>query len=249
MRRHINYANVVATLALVFAMSGGALAAKHYLVTKTNQISPKVLKSFTATNTALYKKLSKSVIVTNAANAAKAGSATTAGTASNATTATNATNAANATNATNAANATKAATASNAEKLGGVDPSGYQASTLKSGQSEVGTYATWGIGGGYLGTSINYRIPLGGALDASHVHFLKENSAPTPECPGKYATPSAASGNLCLYETGTGNSTYASIFPQSSGSGDGSDTYGFGIYFNTTGTGGAWDYGTWAVTG
>jgi Collagen triple helix repeat (20 copies) len=44
MRRHISYANVVATLALVFAMSGGALAAKHYLVTKTSQISPQVLK-------------------------------------------------------------------------------------------------------------------------------------------------------------------------------------------------------------
>jgi hypothetical protein len=44
MRRHINYANVVATLALVFAMSGGALAAKHYLINSTKQINPKVLK-------------------------------------------------------------------------------------------------------------------------------------------------------------------------------------------------------------
>src|SRR5437870_8839742 len=34
----------LATLALVFAMSGGALAAKHYLITSTKQISPKVLK-------------------------------------------------------------------------------------------------------------------------------------------------------------------------------------------------------------
>jgi hypothetical protein len=43
-RRHLNYANVVATLALVFAMSGGALAASHYLVNSTKQINPKVLK-------------------------------------------------------------------------------------------------------------------------------------------------------------------------------------------------------------
>jgi hypothetical protein len=43
-RRHLSYANVVATLALVFAMSGGALAAKHYLVNSTAQINPKVLK-------------------------------------------------------------------------------------------------------------------------------------------------------------------------------------------------------------
>lgn len=44
MRRHLNYANVTATLALVFAMSGGALAASHYLINSTKQINPKVLK-------------------------------------------------------------------------------------------------------------------------------------------------------------------------------------------------------------
>jgi hypothetical protein len=43
-RRHINYANIVATLALLFAMSGGALAANHYLLSSTKQISPKLLK-------------------------------------------------------------------------------------------------------------------------------------------------------------------------------------------------------------
>jgi hypothetical protein len=43
-RRHLNYANVVATLALLFAMSGGALAASHYLINSTTQINPKVLK-------------------------------------------------------------------------------------------------------------------------------------------------------------------------------------------------------------
>ena len=43
-RRHLSYANVVATLALFFAMSGGALAAKHYLINSTKQINPKVLK-------------------------------------------------------------------------------------------------------------------------------------------------------------------------------------------------------------
>jgi hypothetical protein len=44
MRGRISYANVVATLALFFAMSGGALAAKHYLITSAKQINPKVLK-------------------------------------------------------------------------------------------------------------------------------------------------------------------------------------------------------------
>ncbi|HXD54512.1 MAG TPA: hypothetical protein VN618_07140 [Solirubrobacteraceae bacterium] len=44
MRRHLSYANVVATLALVFAMSGSAIAAKHYLLSSTKQIKPSLLK-------------------------------------------------------------------------------------------------------------------------------------------------------------------------------------------------------------
>jgi len=44
MRSRITYANVTATLALFFAMSGGALATKHYLIESTKQINPKVLK-------------------------------------------------------------------------------------------------------------------------------------------------------------------------------------------------------------
>jgi hypothetical protein len=43
-RSHITYANVAATLALVLAMGGGALAATHYLITSTKQISPHVLR-------------------------------------------------------------------------------------------------------------------------------------------------------------------------------------------------------------
>ena len=44
MRKRITYANVAATLALVFSMTGGAIAAKHYLINSTSQINPKVLK-------------------------------------------------------------------------------------------------------------------------------------------------------------------------------------------------------------
>jgi hypothetical protein len=43
MRRFMTYANVVSTMALVFAMGGSALAAKHYLITSTSQIKPSVL--------------------------------------------------------------------------------------------------------------------------------------------------------------------------------------------------------------
>lgn len=43
--KRLSYANVAMTLALVFAMTGGAYAAKKYLITSTKQISPSVLKS------------------------------------------------------------------------------------------------------------------------------------------------------------------------------------------------------------
>lgn len=42
--KRLTYANVAATLALVFSMSGGAIAASKYLITSTKQISPKVIK-------------------------------------------------------------------------------------------------------------------------------------------------------------------------------------------------------------
>jgi hypothetical protein len=50
MRHHLSYANVVATLALVFAMSGTGLAAKHYFINSTKQINPKVLKALKGNN-------------------------------------------------------------------------------------------------------------------------------------------------------------------------------------------------------
>ena len=50
MRGHVTYANVAATLALVFSMTGGAFAASHYLVTSTKQINPKVLEKLRGRN-------------------------------------------------------------------------------------------------------------------------------------------------------------------------------------------------------
>src|ERR1700727_1874815 len=49
-RRHLNPATLVAVIALVFAMTGGAYAAKRYLITSTGQISPSVLKKLKGAN-------------------------------------------------------------------------------------------------------------------------------------------------------------------------------------------------------
>ncbi len=43
-RKRLSYANVAVTVALVFAMTGGAFAAKKYVITSTKQIKPSVLE-------------------------------------------------------------------------------------------------------------------------------------------------------------------------------------------------------------
>jgi len=99
MRRRLSYANVAATLALVFSMSGGALAAKHYLLSSTRQISPRVLRSLEAGNTRLFNRLAAKATVARAGWATSATNATSAGSAATATSATSAATAANAANA------------------------------------------------------------------------------------------------------------------------------------------------------
>lgn len=189
MRRHLSYANVTATLALIFAMSGGALAAKHYLVTKTNQISPKVLKSFAATNTTLFKKLSKTVTVTKAADATTAANATNATNATHATTAGSATTAASATTATTA---TTAGTAGSANALNGVvivkGPDIANNHEKQNGQEVVCPAGMHAIGGGVITSggveqSINQTIIEESAPDKSNDAFegLVNNVSPTKD--------------------------------------------------------------------
>lgn len=45
LRKHMSFANVLATFALFFAITGGAFAASHFLITSTKQIAPSVLRS------------------------------------------------------------------------------------------------------------------------------------------------------------------------------------------------------------
>jgi hypothetical protein len=205
MRKHLTYANVTATLALVFAMSGGALAAKHYLVTKTNQISPTVLKSFNSTNTSLFKKLSKSVTV---ANASSASSAITAATATNATNATNATHATSAntatsattaTNAANATNATNATTASNALSLGGTPASEFTHSDCNSRTGQIKGFALVPATPSSTFTAIAGYNCSGGEVEAKRtsegVYVVKFVNSPVAAAVATVITPTGVHDN------------------------------------------------------
>jgi hypothetical protein len=138
MRRHLTYANVTATLALVLAMSGGAFAAKHYLVNSTKQIDPKVLDSLAETDASIFKRLAKTVTVAKAQAALTATSATSAQTAASAT---SAQTAASATTAQTAGRASTADTASNALTLDGLSASSFTHSDCESRTGQIKGFA------------------------------------------------------------------------------------------------------------
>jgi hypothetical protein len=139
MRRHLNYANVIATLALFFAMSGGALAAKHYLINSTKQINPKVIK-----------KLKGNTGPKGATGA------------SGPTGATGATGPQGKEGAPNPS-------ATNSNQLGGVGASHYvtPSSTLTSGDTETGVYGTAGGAGQFAIAPITFIPKLTAAPTGS----------------------------------------------------------------------------------
>lgn len=133
----------------------------------------------------------------------------------------------------------------NADFVDGKSAGAFAPSVLAAGQTLTGLYGAWGTGGGYLEDSINYRIPLASAIPGANAHYRASGSAATAECPGPGG---AAAGHLCVYEVGAGARSGGFIYDPWAGSSASAPAVGFGIYFNATGTGGSWSYGSWAVT-
>jgi hypothetical protein len=259
-RRRLNATGVLAVLALVFAMSGGAYAASRYVITSTKQIKPSVLKS-------LQGRAGAAGAAGIAGAAGPAGPQGPAG----------------------SKGETGSVGPQGKEgppgKNGENGKTGFT-KTLPKGETEMGA---WSFGGGgvsgggsegYLPVSISFDIPLAGPLAASHVHYILADGnefvslgsgrfaeqAPT-ECPGNVSEPAAEPGNLCVYEHiaagidmvslgGGKEANKAQIFPtgempQEYGGAGGAGTYGAAVWFDAnpalspgTGTVG---WGTWAV--
>lgn len=184
-RIQITPATIIASLALVFAMTGGAYAAGRYVITSTKQISPKVLKSLTG-----------KAGPAGAAGAAGATGATGPGGAQGPQGAPGAAG----TNGTNGTNGLKGET-------GPEGPSGI-GSSLASGQSEHGAWVVKGEDGEYgeKRAAISFPIPLKDTLAEGAAHFVAEGGTgpggPGTECEGGTSEdPKAAPGNLCIYVT------------------------------------------------
>jgi hypothetical protein len=146
MRRHITYANVMATLALFFALGGGAYAATKL---PKNSVSSTQIKNSSITGSDIKNNTIKGADVDEAAlaqvpSAKRAETATSAATATSATraataaSATKATTADSATKAATADSATTATTAANADKVGGLDPAVFKL------RCPAGTRPKWG---------------------------------------------------------------------------------------------------------
>jgi Collagen triple helix repeat (20 copies) len=249
-RIHVSPATAIATLALVFAMTGGAYAAKHYLITSTKQISPKVLKS-------LQGKAGKAGANGAQGPAGAAGAAGPQGPAG-AAGAKGETGPAG-TNGTNGTNGTTGFT-----------------KTLPKEQTETGDWSMSQLASSetYVSTGISFVIPLAEApaprlVNAKGKELVVEGGsvkevAPA-NCTGSPAEPTAPPGSLCVYEhletgvvAGSGRPKPA-ICPLGAGTGPfacaegtalekwGADRSGFGLVALVE-AGLVESEGTWAVT-
>lgn len=110
----------------------------------------------------------------------------------------------------------------------------------------------------FLLAPISFPIPLAGALDGAHVHYVEAGGS-APECPGTNAQPKAQKGNLCVYQTfalgvpKTGELANAEVFPASGGpalvgGGPGASRSGAALFLSKEEGGEPLGWGTWAVT-
>jgi hypothetical protein len=235
-RQRITFANITATLALVFAMSGGAYAAKHYLVTSTKQISPSVLKSLTGKNGA----------------AGAPGPAGAAG-------------AAGAKGETGTAGAQGPAgpegPAGPAGTLGTAGAPGKEGSpwtdggTLPAQATETGAWVVSASKENNPVAAISFPIPLAAELEEANVHYAGgEGNGMT--CPGTVEEPAAAPGNLCIYQNLASSVNVdsegvaeANIFKASDGfAKKGASVSGAVLVLSGVTGETPFAYGTWAVT-
>ena len=71
--------------------------------------------------------------------------------------------------------------------------------TLPAGETETGAWSFSTSNEGLIVTSFSFNIPLAKALGGSEVHYVGPGETVT-ECPGTAKEPKAKPGNLCVYQ-------------------------------------------------
>jgi Collagen triple helix repeat (20 copies) len=186
-RRHFNATGLVAVLALVLAMSGGAFAAGRYLITSTKQIKPSVLKQ-------LQGKAGAAGTQGPAGPAGPAGPQGSAGA-----------------KGEPGAPGKEGPPGKNGEN--GKDGTTGFTATLPPEKTETGD---WGMfisatEEAVISDSVSFNIPLAAPLDGQHVHYIRDDGEEafvegeevkerkSTVCLGSATAPSAEPGELCVY--------------------------------------------------
>ena len=238
--KRVTYANVTATLALVFAMTGGAYAASKYLITSSKQISPKVLKQ-------LASKAGPKGATGAAGLAGPAGPGGAAG----------------------PKGESGAPGQEGKEGKPGVpgEPGteGKEGSpwivggVLPAGKTETGVWGLAALPGAFQGgfielasTSISFTIPLKAPLAEANMHIIPPSGkgAGGKTCPTSSSVlkPAAEPGNLCIFEREGSNVGEISVFSPGI-EGEGIGTTGVIVNVKPETKGESIDVsGTWAVT-
>jgi hypothetical protein len=196
-RMRLTPSTVIATLALVFAMTGGAYAAKKYLITSTKQISPSVLKALKG------KAGPAGPAGTGTAGAAgpqgPGGAAGAKG--ENGVPGKEGPPGKNGTNGTNGAPGEE----------GPAGPEGVCSTSschLPSGVTETGTFEGTSSAAKAIQLPISFPIPLPSSLGGGSANFVTKEDVKNksyPEgCSGSAAKPEAAKGFLCVFGGFTG---------------------------------------------
>jgi hypothetical protein len=199
-------------VALVFAMTGGAFAAKKYVITSTKQIKPSV----------------RAALRGNAGPAGKAGATGAPG-------ATGATGpqgpqgnaGSNGANGSNGSNGSSVTSKAFTGKSGTCEEGGSEftagttktyacngkpgviqpGETLPSGATETGAWTVTATAeefneGTKATTAVSFPIPLETGLSEQHVFLIEPgDTANEAECPGTAAAPAAAPGDFCAYSS------------------------------------------------
>ncbi len=263
-RKHFTYANVAMTLALVFAMSGGAYAASKYVITSTKQIKPSVLKGLKGSQ-GTRGPAGPAGPAGPSGPSGPAGSAGPAGKGEKGETG----------NTGTSVTSTALVGAKGACKEGGSEFTAAEnkisyacngspwtdKGTLPKGSSERGQWAYGGNGPGEVLVGISFPIPLAAPLSGTAVHFIGKEEGfkelheaaaiASGECTGTWEEPGAKSGNLCVFINGVyhlGPEEFRienAELPEKRGAGI-SGAYLFGEALNS---GPIIDAGSWVVTG
>jgi Collagen triple helix repeat (20 copies) len=259
LRKHVRVspAGMIATLALIFAMGGGAYAASKYVITSTKQIKPSVLKSLQGKTGANGAPGLAGPAGPGGAQGAQgpAGPAGPQGTQGGK----GETGSQGTKGTTGAAGATgpKGAT-------GATGTTGYT-ETLPAGKTETGSWVIRGTAnaiGEFRSAEISFPIPLKEEINVGEVHVVKIGET-VAGCQGTPEKPEAEPGLLCVYEGpsllpgGNKGLVATNLVIQTGKASEGAGTTGGELLYSTTAPPEPEEFkpgeevsvhGTWAVT-